>query len=221
MCNKLKVQNDEPGFSLPELLMVVSIMGIFAMVTLMNPFFNRKHSTDTQTLLISDILQEARQRALNQRETMRVEIDDTKKQIRLINEKKSNTTDDDTVIKTLSISDNVVVGTHPDNVSVTGIPKTSYSIPEIVFSQSTYPLSINNQTFTLRFSKTGQVVDKGTDNTGSGAIMTGATIYVYEKTESGTQPSIVRALTVSGISGSSSVLKCRLGGDGYCNEWVK
>ena len=54
-------------------------------------------------MLIADILQEARQRSLTQRETMRVEIDITENHIRLIDENTVATADDDEVLKILPV----------------------------------------------------------------------------------------------------------------------
>lgn len=211
----------ESGFSLPELSVVMMTLAIMAMFTIFSPFTARKYAPDNKAFLISDILREARQRSLTQRETMRVEFNETKNQVRLINEHKSDTADDDAVVKTLAINDGVMVGIHPGNVYLSAVPTTSYSIPEICYSKSDYPASLNDQTFTLRFLKTGEVVDKGNDNTGSGAVMTGATVYVYETPDGNAQSAIVRAITISGVSGANSILKCQADSQGICREWVK
>lgn len=210
----------EAGFSIPELIITMAFLGILLMLTLLNPFFVRKYSSDKQALVISDILQEARQRALTQRETIRIEFNETNRSVSLIEENKPDTADDDKIIKTLLLSKEVIVGKHPENVTVTNVPKSTSAIPEISFSPSKYPTSLNNQTFTLRFTKTGEVLDKGKDSIGSGALMTGATIYVYELTDENTKPTIIRALTVNGVSALVTILKCRLNEAGLCVEWV-
>ena len=64
------------GFSMVELLIVLTVMTILTGISL---FYLSGHQRlfrpDEQTLKMVDIFQEARQRSLTQRETMRVEID--------------------------------------------------------------------------------------------------------------------------------------------------
>ncbi len=100
----LEVSKIQNGFSLVEILIVLTLIvlvGVSATYYLSG--HQKLYKPDDQTLLIADILQEARQRSLTQRETLRVEIDLTENQIRLIDENSVTTSDDDEVLKTLSL----------------------------------------------------------------------------------------------------------------------
>ncbi len=86
---------DVKGFSLIELLIVLTLIMIMSGVSFF--YFNtyqRLYKPDDQSLQIVDILQEARQHALTQRETIRVEVDITVNVVRLIDENTPITAND-------------------------------------------------------------------------------------------------------------------------------
>lgn len=211
----------EQGFSLIELLVVISILFIVAAFAILGRSSTRLFAADKQALVITDILQDARTRALTQSKTFRVELNDTKKTIRLIDEYGTTAATDDVVLITSNFDPATTVGTKPANISAVGgiTPTAAYPIPEIKYTQTTYPLSATDKVATLRFLSTGEVVDAGTDDLGTGALSSGVTIYVYNGS-SGSQSNVVRAVTVSGITAASQLFKCQTNSQGMCAKWV-
>ena len=211
----------EQGFSLIELLIVMVILGVLVTFALLGTSSRKLYAADTQAMTIIDILQEARQKALTLGKTLRVEINDTDKQIRLIDENSTASGNDDEILQSKSFDPSVTVGVKPSNVNIFGaLPKSSSPIPEIQFKQTTYPLSANDKVKTLRFLKNGEVVDGGSDDLGTGALSSGVTIYVYNGS-SGSRSNVVRAITISGITAAVDFLKCQTDGEGTCILWVK
>lgn len=212
------------GFSVLEMMAVVSIIIIMTTFALLSLTAEKLYDTDKQAIYITDLLQEARQRSLSQRNTVRVEINKTKKQIRLIDEKKPNTSTDDVLVKSIAyMSDDVLIGTAPSNMSASPVELTP--VPNISFTTSTHPLSSGNQVAVMRFLKNGNVTNAGTNDLGAGAVPTGATIYVWSKFPSDASPTptvaqIFRAVTVLAASGSTRLWKCTVT-SGNCDEWVR
>lgn len=195
---------EEKGFSLLELLIVLVIVSIFIGTTM---FFFEGHKKlykpDDTTLLITDALQEARQRSLTQRTTIRVEIDNTKKLLSVINENQPNTPDDDSVVRVLSLPEpsSVTVGPRPGNIPDN--PLEPLPVPNAVFIPSVYTPSYGDNVCTLRFQRNGTVVNAGTNAIGTDAVVTGATIHIWSPNSA--QPAnsdIARAITVIGSSGT-------------------
>ncbi len=209
----------QSGFSLLELVIVITVTIIITTVAVVAYSTGKKHSADDQARQIADILDEARQKALNQRTTFRVEINKTRNRIRLIDEKTATTATDDVEVKSVQLSSQTTIGPIAPNVTAT--PTATSPIPVASYSSSTYPLSSGDQKITLRFRKNGQVVDVGTDTVGTGSIVNGMTIYVYPKTASGVNPDVVRALTVLGTSGDTSLLKCKFDANNRCAGWTR
>ncbi len=217
--NKLKNASSQAGFSLAELLVVVAVLVILACFAVLGLGNVQKHSADDQAKKIIDVLDEARQKALNQRKTFRVEINRTRRQVRLIDEgQDASTPNDDTVLKMYPISTQVVVGAPPLNVS--GAPTATSPINVPSYTTSGYPLSSGEEKITLRFRRNGQVVDAGTDNIGTGSLMSGATIYVYPLKPAGTNPDVIRAITVLGTTGDTSLYKCKFTSS-VCGNWSR
>lgn len=214
----MKKTSNQQGVSLIELIFVLVIVGIITGIAVVSYSSPRKYSADDQARKIVDMLDEARQKSLNQRNTMRVEINKTKNIITLIDENTSTVATDDKIIRSLPLSTNAVVGGAPNNVSAG--PVASSPIPVPAYTTSAYPLSSGDQKITLRFKRDGQVVDAGTDSLGTGSVVTGATIYVYSATASGTNPDVVRAITVLGSSGDTAIYKCQVTGSS-CGSWSR
>ncbi|MBK9165652.1 MAG: prepilin-type N-terminal cleavage/methylation domain-containing protein [Acidobacteria bacterium] len=196
--------SSESGFSMMELLMVLAIILVLSSVSL---FYLTAHQTlykpDEQALLITDIFQEARQKSLTQRETHRIEINRTRKTVRLIDENTPATVDDDAVIREMNLlEDSVVsVGVKPGNIDVN--PPEPLPVPDAVFLPSNYPTSVGDSVATYRFMANGTVTNGGNTATGNGAVVTGGTVHIWSPnaTEQA-NADIARSITVIGSSGS-------------------
>lgn len=217
-----KIKSAE-GFSLVELMIVLIIIAILSSIAVMSLSYDKLYDTDKQAIQIVDLLQEARQRSLSQRNTMRVEINSTKNSIRLIDEKKPDDSADDVSIKAVAYRNNgVFIGTLPSNMSDN--PAELSPVPPITFTTSNHPLSLGDRAATLRFLRNGTVHNAGTNSVGAGSIATGATVYIWSKypNDNSTNPTvgqIFRAITVLGTTGSSKLWKCSVTGGG-CSDWA-
>jgi prepilin-type N-terminal cleavage/methylation domain-containing protein len=192
------------GFSLLELLIVITIIFILSGISL---FFLSSHQRlfkpDEQTTRIVDLLQEARQRSLTQRKTMRVEIDLTDNIIRLINEAESNTVDDDQTIREAVLIPPGEVNIRVRPPDITANPPETLPVPLAQFKQSDYPTSRLNDVCTIRFRSDGTVVNEGSDNIGTNAVTTGLTLFVWSPSKNNSNESeIARAITIVGATGS-------------------
>lgn len=199
-----KQKNSESGFSLIELLIVLIISSIMLAVTGYYFVAHQKlYKPDDQSLKIIDILQEARQRALTQRKTMRVEIDLTDNIVRLIDEKESNTETDDREIRraTLLPQNEVKLQVRPDDISYN--PPETLPAPTAVFTASIYPSSSSHNVCTIRFQSNGTVMNAGTTAIGGGATVTGLTLHIWSpKKTNANEADIARSITIIGSTGS-------------------
>jgi len=194
----------ESGFSVMELLMVLAIILVLSSLSL---FYLTAHQAlykpDEQALLITDLFQEARQKSLTQRETHRLEINRTRKTVRLIDENTPATVDDDAVIREINLlEDNVVtVGVKPGNIDVN--PPEPLPVPDANFLPSNYPTSIGDSVATFRFMANGTVTNGGNTATGTGAVVTGGTVHIWSPNKDvQSDADIARSITVIGSSGS-------------------
>lgn len=219
------------GFSLIETLAVIVVIGVLAAIAIMSFSAPKRYAADDQAMKILDVLQEARQKALTQKRVMRVEFNNTTKQVRLINEydtKAMNSSlasdsSDDKEIRSVPFDvKNLVIGTKPSNVTTT-VPTQTTPIPEVSFSTTIYPLSNGNSVKTLCFVKDGRVLDPGSNGLCEPEkdVPGGVTVYVYEKPDATGKSKIVRAVTVSGITGAADIVKCQLDASSACVKWVK
>ncbi len=201
MCNKRFREN---GFSVVELLVVLVIIGVLAAMSGFYYSAHRKlYKPDDQSLKIIDILQEARQRALTQRESMRVELDTTDNIARLIDENNPTTADDDREIRRITLFEvnEVKIARRADNIA--NNPPEALPAANAVFTISTYPTSSTHNVCTIRFQSNGTVLNGGNDAIGTGATLTGVTLHIWSPVEtSPNDADIARAITVIGSSGS-------------------
>jgi prepilin-type N-terminal cleavage/methylation domain-containing protein len=202
MINKQK--KSESGFSLIELLIVLIISSIMLAVTGYYFVAHQKlYKPDDQTLRIIDILQEARQRSLTQRETVRVEIDLTDNIIRLIDENTPATETDDRELRrtTLMPQNEVKLQMRPDDISYN--PPETLPAPTAVFTSSIYPSSSSHNVSTIRFQSNGTVMNGGTTAIGGGATVTGFTLHIWSpKKTNANEADIARSITIIGSTGS-------------------
>lgn len=194
----------EAGFSVVELLVVLAIIAVMAAVTIFYATSHKKaFQPDEEALQIADILQEARQRALTERRAMRVEINLYTYMVKLYDENRDATTSaDDVLLRGLKLFPNtsVKIDTNPSEASYT--PPETMPVPSAVFKPSVYTPSISQSVCTIRFLANGTAVDAGTNAIGSGAVATGATIYVWSPNKTTpTSGDIIRGVTVLGPTG--------------------
>lgn len=199
---KRKITDCDKGFSLIELLTVLAIIGIMSTVSLIYFTSTRQlYKADEQGLRIVDLIQLARQKALTQRTTMRVELDLDSKVARLIDEHGStDPSKHELRPENVSFYDtsDVRIDTKPNNVS--GTPPETAPVPAANFKVSNYIYSPAHKVCTLRFTLTGAVLD---DGIGANAKPVSATIYVWKpKTGSTTDSDVARAITVVGSTGA-------------------
>jgi prepilin-type N-terminal cleavage/methylation domain-containing protein len=192
------------GFSMVELLIVLTVITILTGISL---FYLSAHQRlfrpDEEALKIIDIFQEARQRSLTQRETMRVEIDLTDSMVRLIDENQPNTPDDDRVIRKMVLLPQSDVNINSRPPDITTNPVEIMPVPIAQFRTSIYPPSVSHNVCTFRFLRNGSVVNEGTDSIGSNATTTGLTLFIWSpKKDNPNESEIARAITVIGATGS-------------------
>lgn len=192
------------GYSIVELLIVLVVVTI---VTSGAFFYLNAHQklykTDNQALQIADMLQEARQRSLTQRRTMRVEIDLTESMARLIDENAAATSGDDKMLREIQLYfPNEVRVDAPAN-EITANPPEPLPVPSAQFKTSNHPLSKLHQVCTIRFQSNGTVVDAGDNDIGNNAVSKGITLHLWLPDQNDMRiPQVARALTIIGSTGS-------------------
>jgi prepilin-type N-terminal cleavage/methylation domain-containing protein len=222
--NTLANKNNEQGFSLIELLIVVLMIGILSVLTLMAFKGEALYMADSQAYSIMDTFNEARQRAITQHETIRVEINKTKNVIRIISENNVGDATDDKEIRRLNLENPNEVNIESAPTNIANSPTDSSPTPAITFTASLHPSSLNDQVATLRFLRNGNVVNAGSNAVGNNAVLSGATIFVWSPnvSESGsvmTTGTVIRAITLLSSTGSTKYWKCPIA-QTQCLDWI-
>lgn len=215
---------DNKGFSIVELLIVFLIIAILAVFSIIAFGSKNLFYADSQAYLLVDAFKEARQRAITQQETIRVEVSKTKREIRVINENEPGDASDDVIIKrTLLASEkDLTFDIAPTNIANT--PQEPTPVPIADFRTSFHPLSSSEQVATLRFLKNGNVVNEGLNAVGDNSVMTGATFYLWKPIITNTgaitdKGIVIRAITVLGNSGNTGYWKCGVENN-QCTVWT-
>jgi prepilin-type N-terminal cleavage/methylation domain-containing protein len=175
--NSIRVKSlarHEEGFSLIELIIVMLVISILAVLSMMSFKSEKKHAVDREALIVMDLLNEAKQRALTQHETMRIELNKTKNTITLITENTAGNAGDDQIIKSLPLQHQNYITFEKAPTNTSNTPVDSAPVPAVTFSASTHPLSLSDQVATLRFTQTGTVFNAGSNSVGTNATSTGA-----------------------------------------------
>lgn len=198
------MKKNQDGFSVIEILLVLGIIMVISGASVFYLSAHQKlYKTDDQTLVIIDFLQEARQRSLTQRETMRVEIDIIDNSIRLIDENTTATENDDAVLKehNLYLPNDVRMDRRPNEISDN--PPEPLPVSTAVFSPSVYPSSGAHRVCTFRFQSNGTILDAGNNATGNNASIAGATLHIWQPDKTNNdQSTVARAITLIGSTGS-------------------
>ncbi len=188
----------QSGYSLVELLIVLAILMIFLTFTMYSLSANKQlYRTDDETLRILNVLREASQLALTQRQPMRVELDATNKTIRIIDENLSTSTDDKEVRKvSLEKAVLVRVDAMPTNVTKPNPP----NYPDAAFNAAT------PNVLKLWFRRDGTVTDGAAT-----PVITSSTIYIWEPSPTNSAQAkdkkLVRCLTIFGTTGAIKLWK--------------
>ena len=219
-------RSSESGFSLIELIIVMLVMVIISLIAYKSFSSIRHYDADNKAYVVMDMLKEARQRAITQQETLRVELNKSTNTAHLYNENEAGDDSDDVELKAYRLSGDGLVyfDRAPDNSP--GNPSTSSPAPIIQYKTSVYSNSSGDQVATLRFLRNGRVTDAGSDSIGSNSVELGATIFFWSprETSSGlstTHAKVLRAITVSGASGNPTYWTCGIPEGGSCTEWQK
>jgi len=220
---KVSTVKQQKGFSIIELIIVVLVLSILTTISVIGISSQTLHATDDQAYQVLDMIKEARQMAVTQRETIRVEINKDLGQARLINENDKDVQNDDVVIRVINFSGTrpIIYDRAPDNIDT--VPVAVTPIPTLEFKSSVHPTSELDNAGTLRFLANGSVVDAGSNWKGANASVTGATLFFWSpaRDEDGNPTSngtIIRAITVLGGSGNTEYLSCPVVG-ATCAAW--
>jgi len=172
------------------------------------------YKPDDQALKIIDLLQEARQRSLTQRGTMRVEIDLTDNMVRLIDENTATAAEaDDEIIKRIPLLDASEVNIEQRATNIATNPPEPLLAGSAVFSPSVYPPSATNRVCTLRFKSNYQVVDEGNNPTG-------ITLHIWSPSKTNSsEAEIARAVTIIGTTGSIRMWEYQYNSN-QANKWA-
>jgi prepilin-type N-terminal cleavage/methylation domain-containing protein len=214
-------KTNQSGFSLIELLVVVVLITILFGMSFLYLIPNKLlYKTEDEALKLVDVLQDAKQLALNQRQIMRVEVNASTNSIVFIDENLPTIDSDDVVIKSIPLPYRyeVKVGERPSNIGAE--PTEPSPVPPPTFAPSSNPKTQGNSVAVLRFTSTGQVRNAGVNALGAGSVPTGMTIYVWKPNQQSPGKSdMTRGITVLGATGT--VRLWSYAHDDEPEKWVK
>jgi Tfp pilus assembly protein FimT len=182
----LSVYAGADGYSVIELLVIVSVIIVLtgAAVFSMLPQ-KRAYSTDDAAAQVSNFLRDAYQRAISQRQTMKVQIDRSTMLIKMFDE---NTlpTGDEIEIRRAQLNPEISVNQPTVGGSSLNPPASPFNYPVATYSSNLW---------VARFRSDGSVVDAN-GNTLS------ATIFFSPVSMKTNETNLIRAVTLFGPSGS-------------------
>ena len=177
------------GFSVIELLIVVAIVIILtaAAVFTLTPQ-RRAYRTDDAAGQVTNFLRDAYQRALSQRQTMRVQIDRANMLVKIIDENRLPV-GDEIEVRRAKLNDEVSLNQPAEGAGLLNPPPAPYNYPAAGYS---------NNLWEARFRSDGSVVDLA-GNTLS------ATLFFSLANMENSDSNLIRAVTLFGPSGSVRV----------------
>lgn len=182
-------KRDADGFSVIELLIVVAIIIILtaAAVFTLSPQ-RRAYRTDDAAGQVTNFLRDAYQRALSQRQTMRVEIDRANMLIKIIDENRLPV-GDEFEVRRAKLNDEISLNQPADGAGLLNPPPAPYNYAVAGYS--------NNQ-WEARFRSDGSVVDLAGNSLS-------ATLFFSLANMDSSDTNLIRAVTLFGPSGSVRV----------------
>lgn len=228
MQQKKQTKSSERGSSIVEVVLALLIIAILSSVAAMYVMAPKKYKAEDQALAVIDLMREAQQKALSEKKTMRFVIDNTNRQMQIIDENEPTfvggviqptTAANDLVVKTIPyLSEFVYVGLDPSNM---------FDVPTEATPVS--PIEFTGNRAVLRFKPNGSVHNAGNNAVGDNSAPTGRIIYVYSVNEADQWQNmffgdVIRAVTVIGSSGKSRLRKCPVyypygPTSGRCENW--
>jgi Tfp pilus assembly protein FimT len=174
------------GFSTIELLIVAAvIIAVTAIAVFTLTPQRRAYRTEDAAAQVTNFLRDAHQRAITQRQTMRVEIDRATRIITITDENRLPT-GDEFEVRRGKLSDEVSVDQPVVGAAMVNLPPAPFSYPAAVYS---------NNVWAARFRSDGSVVD-------SAGNPLSATVFFSLAAMTGADANLIRAVTLFGPSGS-------------------
>lgn len=189
------------GFSMIELLIVVAIIVVMGAVSLPYVYSYRNlYKSEEQAFRIMDLMREASQRALNQRRTVRVEIDTTANALHIIDD---NGDDPHTLVKSVPIESAAVLRV---DVNPSGVPRPNppgYNLAVFAEDETGHlegaATVIGNDVWAINFQSDGSVLNEG-------GLPISATLFIFPATSATSDVASdtrqIRAITMYGGSGA-------------------
>ncbi len=177
------------GFSVIELLIVFAIVIVLtaAAVFTLSPQ-RRAYRTDDAAGQVTNFLRDAYQRALAQRQTMRVQVDRANMLIKIIDENRLPV-GDEIEVRRAKLNDEVSLNQPAAGAGLVNPPPAPYNYPVADFA---------NNLWEARFRSDGSVVD-------TAGNPLSATLFFSLVNMNGSDSPLIRAVTLFGPSGSVRV----------------
>ncbi len=187
------------GFSVAELLVVLAIIGIMSAISLPYIYSNRAlYKSEEQAIRIMDLMREAAQTALNERRTIRFEIDATDSSVRII---EGGGVASDKLIKRIPLESSGVLrmDVNPDGIlrpNPPNYPAAVFAVDSLGHMDGSTPV-VGHNVWAIRFRSDGSVVTAGN-------VPVSATVFIFPPGGGNTTsaPSQVRGITLYGGSGA-------------------
>src|SRR5262245_51487735 len=178
--------SETSGYSAIELLIVAAMVIVLASIAVFTLVpHKRAYRADDAAAQVTNFLRDAHQRAISQRQTMRVQIDRVNQLIRLIDENRLPVGDELEVRRSRLIEE-VTLDRPMVGASLVVPPPAPYSYPTAAYA---------NNRWEARFRSDGSVVD------GAGNPLS-ATLFFSPANLRASDVTLIRAVTLFGPSGS-------------------